>query len=64
MGEYLLPWNDVIAAPDPDAAVRACLTASYAAAADAGDWDRDALDRSEAQLLELESRVRRSSHAG
>lgn len=63
MSEYLLPWNDVIGAPDPDAAVRAFLTASYAAAADAGGWDRDALERSKAELHELEARVHRSSHA-
>ena len=63
MGEYLLPWNDVITAPDPDAAVRAFLSSSYAAAADAGGWDRGALDRPEAQLQKLEARVHRSSHA-
>ncbi|HUF14058.1 MAG TPA: DUF5996 family protein [Longimicrobiales bacterium] len=63
MGEYFLTWSDVIAAPDPDAAVHAFLAASYAAAADAGEWDRDALDRSEEQLAELEAQVHRSSHA-
>ena len=44
LGEFLLPYEAVRTAPDPDAAVMAFLTSTYAAAADAGGWDRAALE--------------------
>jgi hypothetical protein len=45
LGEFLLPWAAVRAAPDPAADVRAFLESTYAAAADLGRWDRAALER-------------------
>nr|WP_131119085.1 DUF5996 family protein [Lichenihabitans psoromatis] len=44
MGEFLLPYEAVRTAADPDAALLGFLQASYAAAADAGRWDRAALE--------------------
>lgn len=44
LGEYILPYERVRSAPDPDALLLAFLQASYAAAADAGHWERQALD--------------------
>ncbi len=44
MGEWILPYEAVRSAADPDAAVLAFLEGTYAAAANAGAWDRDALD--------------------
>ncbi len=40
MGEWLLPYEAVRTAPDPDAALLAFLQSTYHAAADLGDWDR------------------------
>jgi hypothetical protein len=45
LGEFLLPWAAVRAAPDPSAEVRAFLETTYAAAADLAHWDRAALER-------------------
>jgi hypothetical protein len=42
--EFLLPYDAVRTAGDPDAALTAFLQSSYEAAADAGGWDRAALD--------------------
>ena len=44
LGEYLLPYDLVRVAPDPDAAIMAFCRSSYAAAADLGGWDRAALE--------------------
>ena len=44
LGEFVLPYDAVRAAADPDAVLRGFLEASYAAAADAGNWDRAALE--------------------
>ncbi len=44
MGEWLLPWEKVRAAGDPDAMVVDFLTDTYAAAADLGGWDRGMLE--------------------
>ena len=46
MGEFLLPYDDVRAAADADAAVLDFLQATYVAAADCAAWDRRALERS------------------
>jgi hypothetical protein len=43
-GEYLLPYDAVRDLPDPDAAVLEFLQSTYAAAADLGGWDREALE--------------------
>jgi hypothetical protein len=44
LGEFLLDYEAVRTAPDPDAALMAFLETTYAAAADLGHWDRAALD--------------------
>jgi Family of unknown function (DUF5996) len=44
LGEFLLPYDAVRAAPDPDAALLAFLQSTYDAAAIAGKWDRPALE--------------------
>ncbi|MEA3013989.1 MAG: hypothetical protein QOD42_2534 [Sphingomonadales bacterium] len=44
LGEFLLDYEAVRAAPDPDAALLAFLESTYAAAADLGGWDRGALE--------------------
>ena len=43
--EFLLPYDAVRSAPDPDAALLAFLQSTYEAAAKNGDWDRSALER-------------------
>jgi len=44
LGEFLLPYDDVRTAPDPDAALLAFLRSTYDAAARLGGWDRAALE--------------------
>ncbi len=44
LGEFILPYDAVRDAADPDAALLDFLSATYAAAADCGGWDRAALD--------------------
>lgn len=44
-GEWLLPYEAVRTAPDPDAALMDFLETSYAAGATLGGWDRAALER-------------------
>lgn len=44
LGEYLLAYDVVRSASDPDAVLLAFLQSTYEAAADAGDWDRAALE--------------------
>lgn len=44
LGEFVLPYEAVRTAPDPDEALLAFLASTYAAAADAVGWDRAALD--------------------
>jgi hypothetical protein len=43
-GQFLLPYEAVRTAPDPDAALLQFLHATYEAAADHGRWDRAALE--------------------
>jgi hypothetical protein len=43
-GQFLLPYEAVRTAADPDAALLAFLQSTYAAAADLGGWDRAALE--------------------
>ncbi|MEP0547783.1 MAG: DUF5996 family protein [Rhodothermales bacterium] len=45
LGEFVLPYEAVRTAPDPDAALLAFLQSTYEAAADLADWDRAALER-------------------
>ncbi|XBQ15516.1 MAG: DUF5996 family protein [Oceanicaulis sp.] len=44
LGEFVLPYEAVRSAPDPEAALLAFLTSTYAAAADLGAWGRAALE--------------------
>jgi hypothetical protein len=44
LGEFILPYEAVRTAPDPDAVLMAFLSSTYAAAADAAKWDRRALE--------------------
>ena len=44
LGEFLLPYERVRTAPDPDAALTAFLQSTYEAAADLAHWDRAALE--------------------
>ena len=44
LGEFLLPYDEVRGAPDPEAALLSFLHSTYAAAADAAHWDREALE--------------------
>ena len=44
LGEFLLPYETVRRAQDPDALLLDFLSTTYAAAANAGNWDRAALE--------------------
>ncbi|MDB5693621.1 MAG: uncharacterized protein JWO81_2684, partial [Alphaproteobacteria bacterium] len=44
LGEFILDYEAVRSAPDPDAALLAFLDTTYAAAADLAHWDRAALE--------------------
>jgi hypothetical protein len=44
LGEFILPYETVRAAANPDALLLDFLSTTYAAAADTGDWDRAALE--------------------
>ena len=44
VGEFLLPYDAVRTAPDPEAALLAFLQSTYEAAANAAKWDRAALE--------------------
>lgn len=44
LGEFILPYEAVRTAADPDAEVMAFLASTYAAAAEAGRWDRADLE--------------------
>jgi hypothetical protein len=44
VGEFILPYDAVRTAPDPDQALLAFLQSSYEAAANAAKWDRDVLE--------------------
>lgn len=58
LSEYLLPWDDVVAAADPAAVVEDFLEGTYARAADAAAWDRVALERSPEEAARLQALVR------
>ncbi|HEY8351949.1 MAG TPA: DUF5996 family protein [Sphingomonadales bacterium] len=44
LGEFILPYDAVRTAEDPEATLLAFLESTYRAAADLGRWDRDALE--------------------
>jgi hypothetical protein len=45
LGEFILPYEAVRIAPSPEAAVRAFVDSTYAAAAELARWDRATLER-------------------
>jgi hypothetical protein len=45
LGEFVLPYDAVRAADDPDEVLREFLESTYSAAANLGDWDRALLER-------------------
>jgi hypothetical protein len=45
LGQFILPYDAVRQASDPDALLLAFLQETYAAAANAAKWDREALER-------------------
>src|SRR5450755_1278366 len=44
LGEFILPYDAVRTAAEPDQALLECLQSTYEAAANAANWDRDALE--------------------
>jgi hypothetical protein len=46
LSEYILPYDAMRSAPDPEAALLDFMQATYEAGADAAGWDRAALERS------------------
>ncbi|ASM72875.1 MULTISPECIES: DUF5996 family protein [Roseobacteraceae] len=44
LSEFMLPYDAVQTAPEPDEALMAFLVSTYEAAADLGGWDRDLLE--------------------
>ena len=50
LGEFLLPYEAVRSAEDPDEALLAFLQTTYEAAADRAGWDRAALECEEGRL--------------
>ncbi|MNC96232.1 hypothetical protein D3C83_135510 [compost metagenome] len=44
LGEFVLDYEAVRSADDPDGTLLTFLESSYAAAADLGDWDRKTLE--------------------
>jgi hypothetical protein len=51
LGEFLLPYEAVRRSATPDATLLEFLESSYAAAADLGNWDRAALERTKESLI-------------
>ena len=50
MGEFILPYEAVRTAPDPDVALLAFLQSTYESAATTANWDRTALEIEEGQV--------------
>lgn len=57
LGEFVLPYTAVRTAPHPDAVLLDFLQHSYEAAADAGGWDRSALERPDAPTVMVPERA-------
>ena len=55
LSEFMLPYDAVQSAADPDAALMAFLVSTYEAAADLGGWDRDLLDCAHGQPRQVRS---------
>jgi hypothetical protein len=50
LGEFILPYDAVRTAPDPDAALMEFLQSTYEAAADAAKWDRASLECAQGEI--------------
>jgi len=61
MREFVLAYEDVRTAADPDAAVLAFCRSTYAAAADLAHWDRAALERGYITSMDLTKQAPRSA---
>lgn len=57
LGEFVLPYDAVRTADDPDRVLLRFMQATYEAAADRGRWDRGALERMPADHARLSRRV-------
>lgn len=53
LSEFMLPYDAVQAAADPDEALMAFLVSTYEAAADLGGWDRDLLECAQGRPREV-----------
>jgi hypothetical protein len=60
-GQFLLPYDAVRTAGDPDAALLAFAQSTYDAAADCGGWPRKDLERESGEIERLERRLGRIS---
>jgi hypothetical protein len=58
-GQFLLPYDAVRTAADPDAALLDFLQSSYEAAADTAQWNRSELERAPDELERLEHALNR-----
>ncbi|HUH13902.1 MAG TPA: DUF5996 family protein [Longimicrobiales bacterium] len=56
--EYVLPWEAALADADPEEAVRSFLEETWGRVAEAGGWDRPALERDPEEEARLNGRVR------
>jgi hypothetical protein len=50
LGEFILPYDAVLASAEPESDLMRFLETTYEAAAILGDWDRDRLERAEGHL--------------
>ena len=57
LGEFVLPWEAVRKAEDPDQAILDFLESTYDAAARNGGWDRAALERQPGERAALARRL-------
>jgi predicted GNAT family acetyltransferase len=55
LSEFVLPYDAVQSAADPDKALMAFLVSTYEAAADLGGWERDLLECSQGQPRQVRS---------
>jgi len=53
-GQFLLPYDAVRTAADPDATLLAFLQSTYEAAASSGGWKREDLERAPGEIEHLE----------
>jgi len=55
LSEFVLPYDAVQSAADPNAALMAFLVSTYEAAADLGEWDRDLLECAQGRPRQVRS---------